>query len=66
MGHYRLRQDRVDKTGKVTLRYQGRPRHIGVGRAYAGAKVQLLVADADVKILTAEGEVLGQVAIDPA
>lgn len=34
--HYRLREDRVDKAGKVSLRYGSRMRHIGVGRAYAG------------------------------
>lgn len=41
LGTTALRQDRTDKAGKVTLRYQGRLRHIGVGRAYAGTKVQL-------------------------
>jgi hypothetical protein len=30
----RRRFDKVDKTGAVTLRYQGRFHHIGVGRAY--------------------------------
>ena len=52
-GHYRLRQDRLDKSGRVTLRYQSRLRHIGVGRAHAGIRVLLLVADRDVHVLTA-------------
>lgn len=65
-GHYRLRRDRLDKAGKVTLRYQGQLRHIGVGRAHAGRKVLLLVANADVKVLTEDGEALGRVVIDPA
>ena len=65
-GHYRLRQDRLDKSGRVTLRYQSRLRHIGVGRAHAGTRVYLLVADRDVHILTAEeGELLGRLTIDP-
>jgi hypothetical protein len=66
VGHYRVRRDRLDKTGKVTLRYQSRLRHICVGRAHAGARVLLLVADRDVKVLTEDGEVLGRLTIDPA
>jgi len=65
-GHYRLRRDRVDKAGKLTLRYRGRLRHIGVGRAHAGQKVLLLVADEKVKILDEDGEVLGRVSLDAA
>ena len=30
-GHFRVRQDRVDTNGTVTLRYQSRLRHIPVG-----------------------------------
>jgi hypothetical protein len=64
-GHYRLRQDRIDKSGRVTLRYQSRLRHIGVGRAHAGIRVYLLVADREVHVLTEEGEFLGRLIIDP-
>lgn len=31
--HTRLRHDRIDKTGTVTLRFHGKLRHIGIGRA---------------------------------
>ena len=65
-GHYRLRRDRLDKAGKVSIRYQSRLRHIGVGRAYAGTRVLLLVADRDVRVLTEDGELLGLADIDPA
>jgi hypothetical protein len=37
-GHYRLRRDRLDQAGKVSLRYRRRLRHIGVGSAYAGTR----------------------------
>ena len=50
----------------MTLRYAGRLRHIGVGRAHAGARVLLLVADRDVRILTETGQLLGHTVIDPA
>ena len=64
-GHHRVRRDRVDKTGTVTLRYRSRLLHIGVGRAHAGARVLLLVADLDVRIITDDGELLRHLTIDP-
>jgi transposase InsO family protein len=63
---YRLRRDRLDRAGKVTLGYAGRLRHIGVGRAHAGATVLLLVADRDVRVLSEGGELLGHTVIDAA
>ena len=59
-------QDRLDRAGKVTLRYAGRLRHIGVGRAHAGATVLLLVAARDVRVATDTGQLLGRTVIDPA
>lgn len=64
--HFRVRHDRIDKTGGVTLRYESRLRRIGVGRAHAGKRVVLLVADRDVRIVTTDGALLGTVTIDPA
>ena len=49
---YRVRHDRVDKSGNVTLRYRGRLHHIGVGAAYKGWRVILLVAGHEIRILT--------------
>jgi transposase InsO family protein len=63
--HFRVRHDRLDKTGRVTLRYGGRLRHIGVGRAHAGQRVLLLVADRDVRVLNETGQLLRQLTIDP-
>ena len=64
--HYRVRHDRVDAGGTVTLRYRSRLRHIAVGRANKGRRVVLLVADRDVRVLTAEGEILRQLVLDPS
>src|ERR671910_900467 len=64
-GHHRVRRDRVDKTGCVTLRYRSKLRHIGIGRAHAGTPVLLLVADLNVRIITQDGELLRQLTIDP-
>jgi hypothetical protein len=40
--------------------------HIGVGRTYAGAKVMMLTANADVRVITTDGQFLGHLVIDPA
>lgn len=63
--HFRVRRDRIDKAGRVTLRYESRLRHIGVGRAHVGTRVLLLVADLDVRIVNEDGELLRQLRIDP-
>ena len=62
---HRVRRDRVDKTGKVTLRYQSRLLHLGIGRHHAGTRVKLLVADQDVRVLNDDGEILAEFTIDP-
>jgi hypothetical protein len=48
------------------LRYRGRLHLIGVGRAYAGWRVILLVAGRDIRILGADGSPLRQLVLDPA
>jgi hypothetical protein len=64
-GHHRVRRDRIDKAGCVTLRYRSKLRHIGIGRAHAGTRVLLLVNDLDVRVITESGELLHQLTIDP-
>jgi hypothetical protein len=61
----RVRRDRIDKNGKVTLRYRTRLHHIGVGHAHKGKKVILLVDDLDVRVVSADGEVLRHLTLDP-
>jgi transposase InsO family protein len=63
--HYRVRHDRIDATGTVTLRYRSRLYHIGLGRAHKGQRVLLLTADRDIRVLTPEGELLRQLTLDP-
>jgi transposase InsO family protein len=64
VGH-RVRRDRINKNGTVTLRYRGRMHHLGVGRPYAGWRVLLLVAGTDVQILDEAGTVLRHLVLDP-
>jgi hypothetical protein len=64
--HYRVRHDRVDQSGRITLRHRSRLHHIGIGRAHHGTRVLVLVADLDVRVLTEEGEVLRHLTLDPS
>jgi transposase InsO family protein len=64
--HYRVRHDRVDAGGTVSLRYRSRLRHIALGRANKGRRVVLLIADRDVRALSAEGEILRHLTLDPS
>jgi len=43
--HDRVRRDRVDKAGKITLRHQGRLYSIGIGRTHTRTRVIVLIQD---------------------
>lgn len=65
--HDRVRTDKIDKSGVVTLRHNGRLHHIGIGRTHAGTYVRLLVHDLDISVInTATGEVLRELQLDPS
>jgi transposase InsO family protein len=64
--HDRVRTDRIDKTGLVTLRHAGKLHHIGVGRAHAGTRVLLLVQDLHIRIINADtGELFRELTLNP-
>ena len=50
----------------MTLRYRGQLHHIGIGRAYAGWRVYLLVAGREVHVLGGDGSPLRHLILDPA
>jgi transposase InsO family protein len=65
--HDRVRADRVDADGKLTLRVGGRLHHIGIGRTHARTRVLMLVCDLHVRVIgAATGELLRELTIDPA
>jgi integrase-like protein len=65
--HFRVRQDKVDAQGAVTLRHDSRLHHIGIGRAHKGRAVKLLVADRDIRVLASDtGEPIRQLTLDPS
>lgn len=61
----RVRHDRIDKHGKVTLRYKTRLHHIGVGHDHRGKRVIILRAGLDIRIVTPDGEILRHLTLDP-
>lgn len=64
--HYRVRRDRVDTSGVITVRYDSRLHHIGLGREHAGTRVLALTADRYIRIIDAEtGTLLRDLTLDP-
>jgi hypothetical protein len=61
----RLRLDKVDSAGSVTLRHKGRLHHIGVGRAYAGWRVAMLIEGLDIEVVGLDGSPLRHLVLDP-
>jgi transposase InsO family protein len=63
---YRVRHDKVDDAGSVTLRYQSRLHHIGVGRRFARQQVTMLVAGRDIRILDETNQFIRRLKLDPS
>jgi transposase InsO family protein len=63
--HFRVRQDKVDQTGKVSLRYESRLYKIGLGRAHKGRSVRLLIADQSIRVIDLEGQLIRELTLDP-
>jgi transposase InsO family protein len=64
--HNRVRTDRVDQAGSITLRVNGRLHHIGVGRIHYRTRVLILAQDLNIKIINAAtGELLRDFTLDP-
>ncbi len=62
---YRIRHEKVDATGKVAVRYRGRLVHLGIGRAYKGRRVIMMVAGPQVRLLDEEHRLIRELTIDP-
>ena len=64
--HHRVRTDRLDANGTVTLRHAGRLYHIGTGRAHARTHILLLARDTHISVIhAATGELLRELTLDP-
>ena len=64
--HFRVRKDRVDRDGKLTLRHASRLHHIGIGRDHAGTRVLMLIRELNIRIITEDtGELIRELELDP-
>jgi transposase InsO family protein len=64
--HNRVRTDRLDANGSVTLRHAGKLYHIGIGRTHARTHVLLPVQDLHTRVINAAtGELLRDLTLDP-
>jgi transposase InsO family protein len=64
--HWRVRHDRIDKAGTVTLRHNSRLHHIGLGRSLAGTRIALLVDDLHIRVIHRDtGELIRELTLDP-
>lgn len=64
--HYRLRYDRVDDWGKVSIRRAGRMHHLGIGRSNAHKQVLAIADNTTITVIELHtGEILSRHTIDP-
>jgi transposase InsO family protein len=62
----RVRRDRIDKHGRVTLRHRTKLHHLGIGAKHRGKRVTLLVHGLDVRVVSLDGELLRHLTLDPS
>lgn len=63
--HFRVRRDKIDITGVITLRHNSRLHHVGLGRRLVGTRVLVLVDGLRIRVLTEDGELLRRLTLDP-
>lgn len=64
-GHWRIRHDKVDKAGRITLRHASRLHHIGLGYEHTGTTVRVLIHDLHITIINVDtGEIIRDLNLD--
>ena len=65
-GHYRLRYDRLDTKGKMSIRRAGRMHHLGIGTKHARKRIPAFADDHQITVANlTTGEVLSVHQIEP-
>jgi transposase InsO family protein len=65
--HYRVRHDKIDSGGSVTLRHNSRLHHIGLGTRLAGTRVLLLVDNLHIRVINRDtGNLIRELDLDPS
>jgi transposase InsO family protein len=64
--HCRVRHDRIDTGGSVTLRHNSRLHHIGLGTRRAGTPVTMLINDLHIRVIHRHtGQLIRELVLDP-
>jgi transposase InsO family protein len=64
--HYRLRHDKIDTGGSITLRHNSRLHHIGLGARLAGTPVTLLIDNLHIRVIHRHtGQLIRDLTLDP-
>lgn len=64
--HYRVRTDKIDRWGAVTLRHNSRLHHIGLGARLAGTPISLLIDDLHIRVIHRHtGALIRELTLDP-
>jgi hypothetical protein len=64
--HHRVRHDKIDRWGAISLRHNSRLHHIGLGTRLAGTPVTLLIDDLHIRVIARHtGELIRELILDP-
>lgn len=64
--HYRIRHDRIDAAGVITIRYNSRLHHIGLSKHLRGTHVIVLLDDLNIRVLDRHtGTLIRKLVLDP-
>jgi transposase InsO family protein len=64
--HYRVRHDKIDRWGAVTLRHNSRLHHIGLGARLAGTPITLLIDNLHIRVIHRHtGLLIRELTLDP-
>ena len=64
--HFRVRHDKIDAAGVITIRYNSRLHHIGLSKHLRGTKVLVLINDLDIRVLHRHtGQLIRKLTLDP-
>jgi transposase InsO family protein len=64
--HYRVRHDRIDAAGVITVRHNSRLHHIGLSKHRTGTTVTVLIDDLNIRVLDRNtGTLIRKLVLDP-
>jgi transposase InsO family protein len=64
--HYRVRHDKIDAAGVITVRHNSRLHHIGLSKHLRGTNVTVLIDNRDIRVLDhTTGQLIRKLVLDP-